>query len=364
MPSPLPPLSSIPPDVVSVDDYEVLAYERLDAPVWAYLSGGAADECTLRENRAAFERIRLSPRLFRDFNGANTRVHIAGTSYDHPIFLAPTASHHLFHPDGENATAIGAYAMQAPWVVSTQASTSLEDIARVTRSPLWFQLYIQSDREFTADLVRRAEIAGYRALVVTADAPLNGLRNREQRAGFRMPPGIEAVNLRGFHAPPPADRVFGSEILHSAPTWQDIPWLKSRTKLPVFIKGILDPADARLAIENGADGIVVSNHGGRTLDTLPATIDALPAIAEAVQKRVPILLDGGIRRGTDVFKAIALGASAVMIGRPYLHGLAAAGALGVAHVLKILRTELELTMALTGARSLAEITPASLWPEQ
>ena len=225
MPSPLPPLSSIPPDVVSVDDYEVLAYERLDAPVWAYLSGGAADESTLRENRAAFEKIRLSPRLFRDFNGANTRVHIGGISYDHPIFLAPTASHHLFHPDGENATAVGAYAMQAGMVVSTQASTSLEDIARVTRSPLWFQLYIQSDREFTADLVRRAEIAGYRALVVTADAPLSGLRNREQRAGFRMPPGVESVNLRGVNAPPPADKVFGSEILYTAPTWDDVAWV-------------------------------------------------------------------------------------------------------------------------------------------
>lgn len=361
MPSPLPPLASIPPDIVSVEDYEPLAYERLEGPVWAYLSGGAADETTVRENRAAFERIRLSPRLFRDFNGAHTRFHLAGTSYEHPIFLAPTASHHLFHHDGEIATAVGAYAMQAGMVVSTQASTSLEDIARATRSPLWFQLYIQSDRDFTVDLVRRAEVAGYKAIVVTADAPLNGLRNREQRAGFRMPPGVTAPNLRGLNPPPPAETVFGSEILNTAPTWKDLAWLQSHTKLPVFIKGILDPEDARIALEQGVSGIIVSNHGGRTLDTLPATIDALPRIAEVVEKRVPILLDGGIRRGTDVFKAIALGAQAVMIGRPYLHGLAAAGALGVAHVLKILRTELELTMALTGARSLSEITPAALW---
>ena len=364
MSPPLPPLSLIPPDIVSVDDYEGLAFERLEASLWAYLSGGAGDEATLRENRAAFGRIRLSPRLFRDFAGANTRVHLAGHSYEHPIFLAPTASHHLFHSEGELATVLGASAMQAGVVVSTQASTSLEDIAGAARTPLWFQLYIQQDREFTADLVRRAEAAGYQALIVTADAPLSGLRNREQRTGFRMPPGIEAVNLRGMIPTPPATKIFGSELLDRAPTWKDLAWLQSRTKLPVFVKGILDPEDAHIVLEQGVAGIVVSNHGGRTLDTLPATIEALPRIAARIEKRVPIFLDGGIRCGTDVFKAIALGASAVMIGRPYLHGLAAAGAIGVAHVLKILRTELEMTMALTGTRSLAEITPAALWPER
>lgn len=364
MPTPLPPLTAIPPDIVSVDDYEVLAYERMEAPVWAYVSGGAADESTLRDNRAAFERIRLCPRLFRDFKGANTRLHLAGRSYEHPIFLAPTASHHLFHPEGELATVLGASALQAGMVVSTQASTSLEDIARTSKTPLWFQLYIQPDREFTADLVRRAEVAGYQALVVTADAPLSGLRNREQRAGFRVPPGIDAVNLRGLIPTPPANKVFGSELMDAAPTWQDLAWLQSRTRLPIFVKGILDPEDAWIAAEQGVAGIIVSNHGGRTLDTLPATIDALPRIAERLEKRIPILMDGGIRRGTDVFKALALGASAVMIGRPYLHGLAAAGAIGVAHVLKILTTELEMTMALTGTRSLAEITPAALWREK
>jgi 4-hydroxymandelate oxidase len=364
MPAPLPPLSSIPPDIVSVEDYESLALERLEAPVWAYLSGGAGDETTLRENRSAFGRIRLSPRLFRDFQGANITLHLAGRSYEHPIFLAPTASHHLFHPNGELATVLGASAIQAPMVVSTQASTPLEDIARSSQTPLWFQLYIQQDREFTSDLVRRAEVAGYEALVVTADAPLNGLRNREQRAGFRMPPGVEAVNLLGMKPSPPARKVFDSELLNSSPTWKDLAWLQARTKLPIFVKGILDPQDALIALEQGVAGIIVSNHGGRTLDTLPATIDALPRIAEAIDKRIPILLDGGIRRGTDIFKAVALGASAVMIGRPYLHGLAAAGAIGVAHVLKILRTELEITMALAGTRSLAEITPAALWPEK
>lgn len=359
-----PPLTSIPPDIVSVEDYEELARERLPEAVWAYLSGGAADETTVRENRLAFERIRLSPRLFRDFQGANTQFHLAGRDYEHPIFLAPTASHHLFHPEGELATVLGASAMQAGMVVSTQASTSLEDISHAAQTPLWFQLYIQPDRAFTADLVRRAELAGYQALVVTADAPLSGLRNREQRAGFCMPPGIEAVNLRGMKSTPPATKIFGCELINSAPTWKDLAWLQARTKLPIFVKGILDPQDAAIALKQGVSGIVVSNHGGRTLDTLPAAIEALPRIVDQVGTSIPLLLDGGIRRGTDVFKAIALGATAVMIGRPYLHGLAAAGAIGVAHVLKILRTELELTMVLTGARSLAEITPASLWPEK
>ncbi len=364
MAAPLPPLSAIPPDVVSVEDYEVLAFERMEASIWAYVSGGAADEITMRENRSAFERIRISPRLFRDFAGANTKLRLAGRSYEHPIFLAPTASHHLFHSEGELATVLGASAMQAGMVVSTQASTSLEEIARASQTPLWFQLYIQPDREFTADLVRRAEVAGYQALVVTADAPLSGLRNREQRTGFRIPPGVEAVNLRGMAAVPPATQVFGSELLNMAPTWKDLAWLQAQTKLPVFVKGILDPTDAWIAAEQGVSGIVVSNHGGRTLDGLPPTIEALPRIAARLEGRVPLMVDGGIRRGTDIFKALALGASAVMVGRPYLHGLAAAGAIGVAHVLKILRTELELAMALAGARSLAEITSDSLWPER
>ncbi len=362
MSTPLPPLSSIPPEIVSVEDYEALARQRLDDPVWAYLSGGAGDETTLRENRAAFGRVRLSPRLLRDFRGAHTRLHLAGTDYEHPVFLAPTAAHRLFHPEGEIATALGAAAMEAPLVVSTQASLPLEDIARSASGPLWFQLYIQRDRDFTADLVRRAEACGCKALVVTADAPLSGLRNREQRAGFRLPDGVASANLQGLRLPAPSDRIFGGELLDAAPTWKDLDWLLSLTDLPVFVKGILDPEDARIAVEQGMSGIVVSNHGGRTLDTLPATLDALPRVAGSVEGRVPILLDGGIRRGTDVFKALALGARAVMIGRPYLCGLAAAGALGVAHVLKLLRSELEVTMALAGARSLDEITSVSLWP--
>ncbi len=352
---PLPPLDAIPPDVVSVDDYERLAAERIEPAVWAYLAGGAADEITLRENREAFARIRILPRLLRDMKGAHTRLTLFGREFAHPILIAPTAWHRLFHPEGELATVLGASAMEAGMVVSTSATYPLEAIAGNASVPLWFQLYIQPDRAFTLDLVRRVEAAGYQALVVTADAPLNGLRNRERRAAFHLPAGIEAVNLRGMIPVPPADRVFGSELLDRAPTWEDLAWLRSHTRLPVVLKGILHPVDVEPALAAGVAGIVVSNHGGRTLDTVPPAIEALPAVAAQVAGRVPVLMDGGIRRGSDVFKAIARGAAAVMIGRPVVHGLAAAGAVGVSHVLKILRAELEMTMALAGCRDLAEM---------
>ncbi len=358
---PLPPLETIPPEVVSLDDYEPLARERLTDPVWAYLSGGAADELTLAENRAAFDRLQLLPRIFQDLTQASTRLSLLGRDYAHPIFIAPTAFHGMFHPGGELATVLGASAMETCMTVSTQAGTAIEDIARDALVPPWFQLYLQPDRTFTADLVKRVEAAGCTALVLTADAPLHGLRNREQRAAFRVPPGIEPVNLRGMELVPPADKVFGSHLLAKAPTWTDLAWLRSLTDLPILLKGVLAPDDALLAISHGASGIIVSNHGGRTLDTVPAAIEALPRIAAAVQGRVPILLDGGIRRGTDVLKSLALGATAVMIGRPVLHGLAAAGATGVAHVLKILRTELEIAMALTGRPTLGDIDPTVIF---
>lgn len=358
---PLPPLSAIPPWAVSLDDYEELARERVEPEAWAYLSGAAADELTLRENREAFARIKLCPRVFRDLSAASTGLKLFGREYAHPVFIAPTAFHRMFHAEGELATVLGASAMETCMTVSTQASTAVEEIARAATVPPWFQLYIQPDRGFTEELVKRVEAAGYAALVVTADAPLTGLRNREQRAMFRVPAGIEGVNLRGMKAVPPADRVFGSELLATVPVWKDLAWLRSLTGLPVLLKGVIDPEDARIAAAEGVSGIVVSNHGGRTLDTVPAAIEALPRIAESLQGELPLLMDGGIRRGTDILKALALGASAVMVGRPVLHGLAAAGATGVAHVLKILRTELEIAMALTGRPTLAAIDRSVLW---
>ncbi|MFT3991535.1 MAG: alpha-hydroxy acid oxidase [Luteolibacter sp.] len=351
----LPPLNQIPPHVVALEDYELLARERLSPGAWAYLAGGAADGITLGENRAAFDRLRIVPRVLRDLSEASTRLTLFGQEYEHPIFIAPTAYHRLFHDQGEIATVLGAAAFQAGVIVSTQASVSLEEIAANAQSPLWFQLYIQPDRDFTLELVRRAEAAGYQALVVTVDAPISGIRNKEQRVGFHLPPGVEAVNLRGMRTLPPGDRVFGSGLLASAPTWNDVEWLCERTRLPVLVKGILSPDDARCALDHGVSGIIVSNHGGRVLDTVPATIEVLPEIVETVDQAVPVLLDGGIRRGTDIFKAISRGADAVLVGRPILYGLAAAGALGVAHVLKILRSELEATMALSGRVTLREV---------
>lgn len=358
--TPLPPLAQIPPDVVAVTDYEPLARERMTPAAWAYFSGGVADEITLQANPAAFARRLLRPRVLADLRGGHTRVTLFGRTFEHPILLAPVAYQKMAHPEGEAATLLGAAAMKAGVVVSTQSTVLLEDLARTAQTPLWFQLYVQRDRALTQSLVERAEGAGFEAIVVTVDAPVLGPRNREQRSGFRLMPGVEAVNLRG--QPAAATRhlaagasVFSSGLLDVAPTWADIVWLRSITRLPVLVKGIMTAADAARAVSEGVAGVVVSNHGGRTLDTLPATLDVLPEIAAQVAGRVPILLDGGIRRGTDILKALALGANAVMVGRPYLYGLAAAGAVGVAHVINLLRIELEFAMALTGRATIAEV---------
>lgn len=368
MATPLPALAHIPPDIVAAADYELRARAHLGDAAWAYFNGGSGDECTLRDNRAAFERIRLQNRVLADVADGDTALTLFGQRYAHPLFVAPVAYQTLAHPDGERATALGAAALQAGIVVSTQASLPLEDLAQGAQTPLWFQLYFQPDRDFTLHLIRRAEAAGYRALVVTVDAPVSGPRNREQRAGFALPPTVTAVNLRGMrHLPPQTaapgqSGVLASPLLAAAPTWNDLDWLRAQTRLPLLLKGIVAPQDALRALDHGVDGLIVSNHGGRTLDSLPATVDALPAVAAAVNGRVPLLLDGGIRRGTDVLKALALGASAVLIGRPVIHALAVGGATGVAHLLHLLRTELEIAMALSGCRHLSDIDQAVLWP--
>lgn len=364
--APLSKLEQIPSTVASVSDYEPLARDRMTAQAWAYLSGGSADETTLHENIAAFRRIWLRSRVMQDLSDGDTRLELFGHTFEYPIFLAPVAHQTLFHPDGERASALAASAMRAGMVVSTQASLPIEDIAREGTAPLWLQLYIQPDRDFTVDLVRRAEAAGYQALVVTVDATVSGIRNREQRAGFALPPGVDAVNLRGMKQPemfvgaPGEPVIFGGPLLATAPKWNDLEWLQARTKLPILIKGVMTAADALLAVKAGAAGIIVSNHGGRALDSQPATIDVLPEIVEVIADRVPVLVDGGIRRGGDVFKALALGAKATLIGRPFIYGLATAGAIGVSHVLHVLRAELEVTMALTGCRNLAAITSTSI----
>ncbi|QEL65015.1 L-lactate dehydrogenase [Oryzomicrobium terrae] len=366
---PTPCLTAIPRDIACVSDYKPYARHSLDDNAWAYLASGAADELTYRRNRDAFDALRLNSHVLADLRGGHTRLDLFGQPLAHPILLAPVAYQRLFHNDGELAAAQAAEALEATMVVSTLASVPLEEIAQATRAPLWFQLYIQPDRGYTRHLIERAEAAGYRALVVTVDAPLSGLRNQEQRAGFHLPPGVDAANLRDMPAPssplatlqPGQSPVFDG-LLATAPTWADIAAIRDLTRLPLILKGILSPRDARQALALGVDGLVVSNHGGRTIDTLPAAIDALPAVAEAVSGRIPLLLDGGIRRGSDIFKALALGARAVLIGRPWVYGLAAAGPLGAAHVLKILREEFEVVMALTGCARLDDIGPDRLWP--
>ena len=366
----IPARQNLPPDIVTLADHEQHARQHLDDNAWAYFSGGAGDEITLRANRSAWDALPLYPRVLRPLAGGHTRVDLLGRTLAHPILLAPVAFQRLAHPDGELAMAYAAAALGAGMVLSTQASVSLEAVAQAVqpdpgRGPLWFQLYLHHDRGFTQALVQRAELAGYEALVLTVDAPTSGVRDRERRAGFRLPPGIGPVNLVGLPTPAspslqPGQSALFDGLLRHGPTWDDITWLQSITRLPVLLKGVMHPADARQAVSLGAAGLIVSNHGGRTLDTSPSTARVLPRVADAVAGAVPVLVDGGIRRGTDVLKAMALGASAVLVGRPAVWGLANAGAAGVAHVLRLLRDELEIAMALTGCATLADASPALL----
>ena len=356
---------STPP--LTLADQAAQAERLLEPAVWAYLCGGAADELTLRANLSAWQRLPLWPRVLRPLAGGHTRTTLAGHALAHPILLAPVALQQLAHPEGELASALAAAAQGAGYVLSTQSSTPLEAVAQAVRGdpgrgPLWFQLYWQADRGFNRALVQRAEAAGYEAIVLTADAPVQGVRDRERRAGLTPPPGVRAVHLRDAPAAPPAAGTYCAGLPAHAPTWDDVAWLRGCTRLPVWLKGVLHPQDARQALALGVAGLIVSNHGGRTLDTAPATADALPRVREAVQDALPLVVDGGIRRGTDVLKAVALGARAVLVGRPALHALAAGGALGVAQMLRLLRDELEMAMALTGCRTLADAGPALLDP--
>jgi 4-hydroxymandelate oxidase len=352
---------------VTLEDHERLARERLDPGAWAYLCGGAADEITLRDNRSAWQRLQLRPRVLRPLAGGHTRRELFGRELAHPLLVAPMAYQRLAHRQGELASAMAASVMGLGYVLSTQSSVPLEEVAHLahkepTRGPLWFQLYLQPDRGLTQSLVARAEAAGYEALVLTVDAPVQGSRDQERRAGFQLPPGVAAVNLPDGVAMAAGGPGLCGGLAEHAPSWEDLAWLQSVTRLPVLLKGITHPDDARLGVEHGAAGLIVSNHGGRTLDTLPATAALLPGIVNAVDGRVPVLVDGGVRRGTDVLKALALGARAVLVGRPVLHGLANAGATGVAQVLRLMCDELEIAMALCGCRTLDELGPAHLQP--
>ena len=359
------PSPAIVGEPVDVPDYARLAPEHMSTMAWNYLTGGAADELSLRWNHEAYDRIRLRPRNLVDVSQLDTRITLFGRELPFPILLAPTAYHRLFHPDGEIATAKGAAAADATFIVSTSATTTIEDVAKAATKPLWFQLYVQPDRGFVRDLVQRAEAAGCQALVVTVDSPVLGPRYRETRDKFTLPPGIERANLKGLSIATgghrPTENNIYSALLDPKLTWKDIDWLRSLTRVPVLLKGVMNVEDAGRAVDVGVSGLIVSNHGGRNLDTVPATIDALPEVVAKVAGRVPVLVDGGIRRGTDVLKALGTGAAAVLIGRPYLYGLAVGGAEGVTRVINILRREFEMAMALTGKTSIAAIDSSVIW---
>ncbi|HEY1937897.1 MAG TPA: alpha-hydroxy acid oxidase [Candidatus Angelobacter sp.] len=354
--------------IADVTKFEPLARRRLSKMAYDYVRSGGGDEISMRENRAGFERLQLAPNILRDVSQLDTRVNLFGGELESPILLAPVAYHCLYHREGEVATARGASAAGSAFVISSFTTTAIDEIVRNTQRPIWFQLYVQRDRAFTKDMVQRAVASGCRAVCLTVDTPVLGCRYSQ--LSFGLPKGMECVHLRGLGksgAVPEfkieRGRVF-DPLFDPSFNWSDLEWLRSVAGVPVILKGVLTPQDGKRAVEHGAGGVIVSNHGGRNLDTVPASIDALPRVVEAVAGRIPVMLDSGIRRGTDVLVALALGANAVFIGRPYVYGLAAGGAKGVERVITILRDELERAMALTGRRSIAEIDASVLWNRQ
>ena len=350
-------------DLFTLQDHAARAASVMDPAVAAYVDGGAADELTLQANLQAWRALPLHPRVLRPLAGGHTRLTLLGRELPHPILVAPMALQRLVHPDGELAVALAAAALGAGLVLSQQSSCPAQDVARVhlgevCRGPLWMQLAPQGDRGRDLQAAREAEAAGFEALVVSVDAPVQGVRDRQRRARFAVPAGM-APGYRPVRPAPDAAGLCAGWLEH-APTWDDIAWLQSQTRLPVLLKGVTDPRDARQALALQLAGLIVSNHGGRTLDTMPSTAELLPPIADAVGGAMALLVDGGLRRGTDVLKALALGADAVLVGRPVLHGLAHGGAAGVAQVLRLLRDELEMAMALCGCRTLQDLGPDCL----
>ena len=347
---------------LNVADYEREAERHLEPGPFGYFAGGAGDERTLRDNIDAFSRWQLRPRVLIDVSEVTTATDVLGREVSMPLLVAPTAFQRLAHTDGELATAHGAASAGTIMCQSTLSSVPPEELAAgAPGARLWFQLYWSSDRGFTADLVARVVDAGFEALVLTVDFPAAGRRERDLRAAFALPDDLPAPNIPGslqrqdFHA------ALG-EIVDTTLTWRDLEWLRERCPLPLLLKGILSAEDALLAAEHGAAGVIVSNHGGRQLDGVAASLDALPEVVEAVGDRVEVLLDGGIRRGTDVLKALGLGARAVLAGRAVVWGLAVGGEQGVKDVLELLRAEIALGLTHLGCESPAEVTRAHVKP--
>lgn len=358
--------------MVDLEALEAAARKLLTPMAYDYAAGGADDELTVADNEAAWGRMRLRPRMLRDVSTVTTATTVLGTPVALPVLVAPTGYHRLFHDEGEPAAARGAAAAGTLMVVSSLATVTLEEVAAAAPdAPRWFQLYALPDRGWNSEVIQRAAGAGYRALVLTVDVTTQGMRRRDERNAFTLPEGLTMANLpSGGRYPMAAGGLGvalaseqGSALAHFANsgidnrlTFADLEWFRAQAPLPLLVKGILRGDDARAAVDAGADGVVVSNHGGRQLDTAVATAEALAEVVDAVGADAEVYVDGGVRRGTDVLKALALGARAVLLGRPVVWGLATGGAAGVQAVLDHFRLDVERTLRLSGCRSLAEVT--------
>ena len=346
---------------VNLTEYEALARERLSPMAYDYYAGGGNDEVTLTENLRSWQRMRLRPRALTDVSRIDTTTTVLGHTVTMPVLTAPCSFNTLAHPEGECAVARATSAAGIFQIVSMTATKSIEEIAATAQGPRWFQLICFRDREITRDLVRRAEAANCSALCLTIDQPLHGRRERDIRNRFHLPPDVTMKNLEPYAAhklsadDSSAMAKFVDDMFDASLTWEVVAWLRSVTHLPILVKGILTAEDASHALEHGAAGVIVSNHGGRQLDGALSACEALPAVVDAVGGRAEVLVDGGVRRGTDVLKALALGARAVIVGRPYLWGLAVNGEAGVSQILDMLRQEITLAMGLAGRPTLAEI---------
>jgi isopentenyl diphosphate isomerase/L-lactate dehydrogenase-like FMN-dependent dehydrogenase len=350
-------------DLVSVFDYEAAARKKLPKIAFDYYASGANDEITLRENHAAYEQIKLKPRVLIDISKRDLSTTVLGQKVSMPIIVAPTAFHRMAHPEGEVATVRASGKADTIMILSTLSTSSIEEVMAEATGPVWFQLYVYKDRDATLSLVERAESNGCTAIALTVDAQVWGRRERDIKNRFRLPKDLSIKNLmpagREQFPEGKADSGLAAYVAWQFdPTlsWKDVDWLCSKSNIPVLLKGVLNPEDARLAADHGAAGVIVSNHGARQLDTVPATIEALPHIVEAVDEKLEVLVDGGVRRGTDVVKAISLGAKAVGIGRPIIWGLALDGEKGVKRILDILRSDFELAMRLCGCTSVPEMS--------
>lgn len=357
-------------DPVNLFDFEAAAAERIEASAWDYYRSGAGDESALRRNQAAWEDLVLHYRVLVDVARRSTRTTVLGHELAAPLIVAPTAFHRLAHPAGELATVRGAGAFGTIMTLSSLANTAVEEVVEAASGPVWFQLYVYRDRGATRALVERVQAAGAQALVLTVDAPRLGTRERDVRNRFSLPPGLRVENLHpDGYGGLPADRrdsglaAYFQDLIDPSLSWADLDWLRSICDLPILVKGVVRADDARRAVGCGAAGVVVSNHGGRQLAASPATAEVLPRVVDAIDGAASVLVDGGIRRGEHVLKALALGADAVLLGRPILWGLGADGARGVRSVLELLRGELDLAMALCGCPDVASITRDLVAPE-